>query len=108
MLLYARYEIIKFLRDYYFVIIFTAYPLFIYEHVYNDSFTYVAKAVTDAKSRIRELFLLELPPCECGLETEDGGPPADALGKAVNHLRDTCRENAIRISGVPIPTIIYD
>ena len=82
--------------------------LFIYEHVYNDSFTYVAKAVTDAKSRIRELFLLELPPCECGLETEDGGPPADALGKAVNHLRDTCRENAIRISGVPIPTIIYD
>jgi hypothetical protein len=68
----------------------------------------LAKAVTDAKSRIRELFLLELPPCECGLLTDDGGPPADELGKAVNHLRDTCRENAIRISGVPIPTIIYD
>ena len=52
--------------------------------------------------------MLELPPCECGLEMEDGGPPADELGKAVNHLRETCRVNAIRISGVPIPTIIYD
>ena len=84
------------------------YLLFLSEQVYNNAFTYIAKAVTDAKSRIRELFLLELPPCECGLLTDDGGPPADELGKAVNHLRDTCRENAIRISGVPIPTIIYD
>ena len=62
----------------------------------------------EPKSRIRELCLLELPRCECGLETDDGGPPADALGKAVNHLRETCREKAIRIQGVPIPTIIYD
>ena len=105
MLLYARYEIINFFVR---LLFCSNYLLLIFEPVYNNCITHLAKAVTDAKSRIRELFLLELPPCECGLETEDGGPPADALGKAVNHLRDTCRENAIRISGVPIPTIIYD
>ena len=67
-----------------------------------------ANAIKQTKSRIRELFLIELPSCECGLEVEDGGPPADELGKAVNYLRETCREGAVRIHGVPIPTIIYD
>ena len=75
---------------------------------YSNLLCFTAKAVEESKSRLRELFLLELPPCECGLLQEDGGPPPDELGKAVNHLRETCRVNAVRISGVPIPTIIYD
>ena len=57
----------------------------------------VAKAVEESRSRLRELWLLEVPPAECGLDEDDPTPP-DALGTALNFLRETCRLNNVKVN----------
>ena len=68
----------------------------------------IADAVGDVRSRLRELWLLEVPPnsrglCDCppnSLYTcgrcDDVEAP-DELGKALNVLSDACRNNNVRV-----------
>ena len=68
----------------------------------------IGEAVGDPRSRLRELWLLEVPPnsrglCDCppnSLYTcgrcDDVEAP-DALGKAINALSDACRNNNVRL-----------
>ena len=56
----------------------------------------VGEAVENSKSRLRELWLLEVPPHNCGNEEEDD--PPDALGAACNELKETCRLNNVKVN----------
>ena len=68
----------------------------------------VSDAVGDPRSRLRELWLLEVPPntrglCDCPPSSLytcgrcDDVEPADELGKALNVLSDSCRNNNVRV-----------
>lgn len=72
------------------------------------NYAWLAEAVGDPRSRLRELWLLEVPPavrglCDCppsSLYTcgrcDDTETP-DALGRALNDLNDACRGNNVRL-----------
>merc|ERR1712029_188609 len=56
-------------------------------------------AVEESKSRLRELWLLEVPAAQCGLDEDDPtwGHPCP-LGAALNLLRETCRLNNVKVN----------
>jgi len=60
---------------------------------------YLSKAVEESKSRLRELWLLEVPPAECGLDEDEPtwGKPCP-LGEGLNTLRETCRQNNVKVN----------
>jgi len=68
----------------------------------------ISEAVGDPRSRLRELWLLEVPPnsrglCDCAPSSEylcgrcDEVDPADELGKVLNVLHDSCKNNNVRL-----------
>lgn len=73
-----------------------------------SSYKMIGDAVGDPRSRLRELWLLEVPPynrglCDCppaSLYTCgrcDEVLPPDQLGKALNVLHESCRNNNVRV-----------
>ena len=68
----------------------------------------ISEAVGDPRSRLRELWLLEVPPnsrglCDCAPTSEylcgrcDEVDPADEIGKVLNVLHDSCKNNNVRL-----------
>ena len=51
----------------------------------------------NTRSRLRELWLLEVPPAFCALDYDCKEEP-DALGAALNKLREVCRLNNVKVN----------
>ena len=66
----------------------------------KDPYCYyqIAESCGNPKSRLRELWLLEVPPAYCGYKDGDPQDTPDELGAAFNHLRDVCKQNNVRVN----------
>ena len=79
-----------------------------FRRMYNPAlYLMLSEALGDPRSRLRELWLLEVPPntrglCDCAPSSEytcgrcDDVLPADELGKVLNVLMDACKKNNVR------------
>ena len=58
----------------------------------------IAECCGNPKSRLRELWLLDVPPAYCGYHDGDPQDLPDELGAALNHLREVCKQNNVRVT----------